>query len=90
MLALTLAKEKKTMTDGNTWKLSRNWDSIPDKMKKILDTEIAKIAELSQVYSPMHTIYLFGTRIQLSGSSGRCVKVEGIFIFMLKAILQLR
>ena len=59
MLALTLAKEKRRWTKGNTWQLSRNWDISPDKMKEVLKLN-DRIAELSKIFTYAHNFIYLG------------------------------
>ena len=85
MLALTLAKEKKTMDEGQYLAIVKELGHIPDKMEEVLKLN-DRIAELPR-YSPMHTTYLSGTRIQLSRSLGSALKLKEISYIHAEAIL---
>ena len=79
MLALTLAKEKKTMDEGQYLAIVKELGHIPDKMKEVLKLN-DRIAELSKIHLCTQ-LYLSGTRIQLSRSLGRRLEVEGDFVY---------
>ena len=79
MLALTLAKEKGSMTDEKYLEVIRELTVIPAKIKKILISN-PKIAELSRIFTYAHNfLYLGG--VQFPGSFGRRVKVEGDILY---------
>ena len=59
MLALTLAKEKGSMTDEKYLEVIRELTVIPAKIKKILISN-PKIAELSRIFTYAHNFLYLG------------------------------
>jgi len=59
MLALTLAKEKHSISDEEFLNVVRELNQIPDKMKKILENN-DKIASLSQIFTYAHNFIYLG------------------------------
>ena len=59
MLALTLAKEKKTMDEGQYLAIVKELGHIPDKMKEVLKLN-DRIAELSKIFTYAHNFIYLG------------------------------
>ena len=59
MLALTLAKEKKTMDEGLYLAVVKELGHIPDKMKEVLKLN-DRIAELSKIFTYAHNFIYLG------------------------------
>lgn len=59
MLALTLAKEKHSISEEEFLNVVRELNQIPDKMKKILELN-DKIAQLSQIFTYAHNFIYLG------------------------------
>ena len=74
MLALTLAREKRTIDETQYLAIVRELGQIPGKMKEVLKLN-DRIAELPKS-SLTHTILSIWTRLQLSRSVGRRFEAE--------------
>ncbi|WP_321480517.1 glutamine--fructose-6-phosphate transaminase (isomerizing) [uncultured Bacteroides sp.] len=59
MLALTLAREKKTITEQYFLKLVGELNNVPEKMKEVLELN-DKIAELSKIFTYAHNFIYLG------------------------------
>ena len=59
MLALTLAKEKGTITQNDFLSIVKELNMIPEKMKKVLELN-SKIAELSKIFTYAHNFIYLG------------------------------
>lgn len=59
MLALTLAKEKGTITQNGFLSIVKELNMIPEKMKKVLELN-SKIAELSKIFTYAHNFIYLG------------------------------
>lgn len=59
MLALTLAKEKATITQNDFLSIVKELNMIPEKMKKVLELN-SKIAELSKIFTYAHNFIYLG------------------------------
>lgn len=59
MLALTLAKEKGTITQNDFLSIVKELNMIPEKMKKVLELK-SKIAELSKIFTYAHNFIYLG------------------------------
>ena len=59
MLALTLAKEKKTMDEGQYLAIVKELGHIPDKMEEVLKLN-DRIAELSKIFTYAHNFIYLG------------------------------
>lgn len=59
MLALTLAKEKGTITQNDFLSTVKELNMIPEKMKKVLELN-SKIAELSKIFTYAHNFIYLG------------------------------
>lgn len=59
MLALTLAKAKKTISEDFFLQVVNELSQIPDKMKKVLESN-EKIAQLSQIFTYAHNFIYLG------------------------------
>ncbi|MDD3210766.1 glutamine--fructose-6-phosphate transaminase (isomerizing) [Bacteroides graminisolvens] len=59
MLALTLAKEKGTITQNVFLSIVKELNMIPEKMKKVLELN-SKIAELSKIFTYAHNFIYLG------------------------------
>lgn len=59
MLALTLAKEKGTITQNDFLSIVKELNMIPEKMRKVLELN-SKIAELSKIFTYAHNFIYLG------------------------------
>ncbi len=59
MLALTLAKEKNTIDEGQYLAIVQELNRIPDKMKEVLELN-KDIAELSKIFTYAHNFIYLG------------------------------
>ena len=58
MLALTLAKEKKTMDEGQYLAIVKELGHIPDKMKEVLETE-RPYSGTSKIFTYAHNLSIW-------------------------------
>ena len=64
MLALTLAKEKNTIDEGQFLAIVQELNRIPDKMKEVLKLN-GSIAELSKIFTYAHTLFIWDADIRI-------------------------
>ena len=77
MLALTLAKEKGSMTDEKYLEVIRELTVIPAKIKKILISN-PKIAELSRIFTYAHNFLYLGRGYSFPVALEGALKLKGI------------
>jgi glmS: glutamine-fructose-6-phosphate transaminase (isomerizing) len=80
MLALTLAKEKGSMTDEKYLEVIRELTVIPAKIKKILISN-PKIAELSRIFTYAHNFLYLGRGYSFPVALEGALKVEGDILY---------
>ena len=78
MLALTLAKEKKTMDEGQYLAIVKELGHIPDKMEEVLKLN-DRIAELSKIFTYAHNFIYLGRGYSYPVALEGALKLKEIF-----------